>query len=88
MRDSDWKILDSLQRTGNITKTALILCLSQSAVTKRVQKMESDLGVRILERTSKGVALTPAGEYLAGKAAEHRAFMERIRKDLGEMPDL
>ena len=88
MRDSDWKILDSLQRTGNITKTAMSLCLSQSAVTKRVQMMESELNVRILIRTSKGVALTPAGEYLAGKAAEHRAFMERIRKDLGEMPDL
>lgn len=88
MRDSDWEILDSLKRTGNITKTARILCLSQSAVTKRVQKMESYLNVRIMERTSKGVFLTPAGQYLAGKAGEHMEFMERVRRDLEEMPDL
>ncbi|MBQ3975565.1 MAG: LysR family transcriptional regulator [Lachnospiraceae bacterium] len=88
MRDSDWKILDSLQRTGNITKTAMSLCLSQSAVTKRVQMMESELNVRILIRTSKGVFLTPAGQYLAGKAGEHMDFMEKVRRDLREMPDL
>ncbi len=43
------------------------LGLSTSATSKAVQRLESDLGVKLLQRTTRTVSLTPEGErYLAG----------------------
>jgi LysR family transcriptional regulator, benzoate and cis,cis-muconate-responsive activator of ben and cat genes len=40
------------------------LNLDQSALTRRIQKLEQQLGFRLLERTTREVALTPAGRSL------------------------
>lgn len=40
------------------------LTIAQPALSKTVQRLESRLGVKLLERTSRHVALTPAGEAL------------------------
>jgi DNA-binding transcriptional LysR family regulator len=40
------------------------LNLDQSALTRRIQKLEQQLGFKLLERTTREVALTPAGRSL------------------------
>ncbi|GEB48168.1 LysR family transcriptional regulator [Streptomyces cacaoi] len=45
-------------------RAAARLALAQPALSKTVRRMESRLGVRLLERSSRRVALTPAGEAL------------------------
>lgn len=42
-------------------RTAERLHLDQSALSRRIQKLESTLGIRLLERTTREVALTQAG---------------------------
>lgn len=44
------------------------LSIAQPAVTRAVQLLESELGYRLLERSTRRVSLTPAGEYLRGQA--------------------
>lgn len=45
----------------NFRRTAERLGLDQSALSRRIQRLESTLGIRLLERTTREVALTQAG---------------------------
>src|SRR6185503_9474339 len=53
---------------GSLRRAADRLHISQSAITRRIQLLEHDLGGRILERTSAGVRPTSGGHALAQKA--------------------
>ena len=49
---------------GSMSQAALDLHLSQSALSETLRKLEVELGVELLERSSRGVAPTPAGDAL------------------------
>lgn len=68
MRDYDWKIITTLSKTHSITKAAELLYMSQPALTKRIQIIEDNLGIKIVTRSQKGCEFTPEGEYVAEKA--------------------
>jgi len=60
---------------GSVSRAALELHLSQSALSEALRKLELELGVQLLERSSRGVAPTPAGDALVPEA---RAAVERF----------
>ena len=82
MKDSDWEILYKLYETPNMTKVADMLYISQPSLTKRVKNMEKEFGVKIINRTSKGVKFTSEGEYLAKKAKEYMEFIKNVKEGL------
>ena len=45
----------------SFTAAAQVLGLSKSAVSERVTALEEQLGARLLQRTTRRLALTPAG---------------------------
>ena len=49
---------------GSFTKAAREIFISSNAVIKRVNKLESTVGVKLLERSPKGVQVTRAGKKL------------------------
>src|SRR5215469_3623945 len=51
------------------TKAAEVAGLTQSAITRQIQKVETSLGVKLFERTTRQVRLTPAGEFLYREGA-------------------
>lgn len=53
----------------SFTKAAQAAGLTQSAVTRQVQGMETSLGLELFERTTRTVELTPAGRALWREAA-------------------
>src|SRR5438309_7240295 len=53
----------------SFTKAAEIAGLTQSAITRQMQGVENSLGIQLLERTTRSVRVTPAGEYLNREAA-------------------
>ncbi len=55
---------------GSVSQAALDLHLSQSALSEALRKLEIELGVELLERSSRGVATTTAGEVLVTEARE------------------
>lgn len=57
---------------GSFRRAAERLHVSQPPLSVAVQKLESDIGVQLLERSPHGVRLTPAGE----------AFLEEARRTL------
>lgn len=64
----------------NFRRAARVLSLAQPALTAQIQKLESDLGVKLFERTTRSVQLTQAGTILLAQARgllEHSASVEK-----------
>lgn len=51
----------AVSETASVAAAARMINIAQSAVTKSVQELEESLGVRLFERTSKGMTLTRDG---------------------------
>lgn len=60
------------------------LRIVQSAVSQQIARLERELGVRLLDRTSRRVRLTPAGERVLLAARETLAAAARVRVVAGE----
>lgn len=82
MKDTDWQILHELYRFRNITKAASALYMTQPALTKRLQVMETEFDIQIVMRGKYGVIFTQAGEYLAKCAEKQVRFMEEVSHKL------
>lgn len=54
--------------TGGVTRAAALLHLTQSAVSMQVKRLEEALGAQLLDRTGRGVTLTPEGEKVLAYA--------------------
>ena len=70
---------------GNFTKAAAQLHIAQSALSRRIRKLEESFGVDLLRRTTKGVVLTPAGAMLYEKARRWEQEVEATRREVGGM---
>jgi len=57
-------------RRMSITQAADDLCLTQSAVSRQIQALEEQVGVKLFRRKQRGVAFTEEGERLF-RAADH-----------------
>ena len=55
----------AIARTGNITKAAQLLHISQPSLSNQIISLEKQLGIPLLERRRKRVYLTDAGQYFA-----------------------
>lgn len=65
-------------RQGSIRKTADLLNVSASSISRQVQKLEHAHGVMLIQRHSQGVKLTPEGEIVAGFLESQVREMERL----------
>ena len=77
----------------HMTRAAEALHIAQPALTKSVQRLESELGVPLIARKGRGIALTPYGQRLAVKPVVavhpvriHQQVIRRMRRvaDAGE----
>jgi DNA-binding transcriptional LysR family regulator len=70
MTDFDLRDLDAfvaVARTRNFRRAALESRVSVSSLSQRLREMEERLGVRLMNRTTRSVALTEAGELLLAR---------------------
>jgi DNA-binding transcriptional LysR family regulator len=80
-----FKHLDTLRlfveaaQHGSLTEAALALNMTKGAISYQIKVLEADLGVRVFDRTPRGVVLTAAGQQLLAKARPHfHAIEEEI----------
>ena len=57
-------IFNCVSETGNISRAAKQLFISQPAVSKSIQSLEENLGISLFIRSSRGVKLTDEGKLL------------------------
>lgn len=60
--------LVTVAESGGVTRAAMALNLTQSAVSMQLKRLEGALGVDLIDRSGRGVALTPAGEQVVSYA--------------------
>ncbi|AWB34371.1 LysR family transcriptional regulator [Orrella marina] len=61
-------ILYEIECQGSLTAAANALCLTQSALSHSIRKLESQLGTPLWTKDGRGLRLTQSGQYLLGVA--------------------
>jgi LysR family transcriptional activator of glutamate synthase operon len=69
-------------RRRHFTRAAEALRVSQPSLSQQVRALERELGVDLLERTSRRVSLTPAGEALLARAERILAETEDAEAEM------
>ncbi len=80
MNLSQLEVLVAIADTGSLTEAAELVSLTQSAVSYSLSKLESELGVRLLERGRQGVIITHIGEEVLQYARGILSQIEVIRQ--------
>jgi len=75
-------------RTGSIRRAAERLNLTPSAVNRRIQDLETELGALLFERRPRGVKLTSAGEMFIRYARSQIADAERMKSQVEDLGGL
>ncbi len=57
-------------RLGSLNKAAQNLIIAQPNLSRSIKELEGDLGIKIFDRSSKGMVLTPEGEEFISYAKE------------------
>jgi DNA-binding transcriptional LysR family regulator len=64
MKLHDLRILMAVVQAGSMNKAAVLLNMTQSAVSRSIAELERTLGVRLLDRTARGVEPTEYGRAM------------------------
>lgn len=87
------RMISALVETGNMTRAADKLCITQSALSQQLKDIETKLGTDLFFRTRKKMIITDAGRQLQSTAVEVLESVDLVeraisRKTLGERGEL
>ena len=69
------RVFVAVTQQGSFSQAGQVIGLSQSAVSHSIKELEGEMGIRLLDRTTREVLLTEAGEQLASR-------LERLLEEL------
>ena len=76
------RVVLAVAEAGSISAGSHRLGLALAAASARISALESELGVRVFERSPRGVQLTAAGRRLVQRGAEVLADADRLAAEL------
>jgi len=82
---NDWddiRFVLALSRAGSLKEAAQTLGVNQSTVYRRIQQCESELGVKLFDRSTQGHELTPAGMKMLSFAERTEEGIEVLVTEL------
>jgi LysR family transcriptional regulator, transcription activator of glutamate synthase operon len=82
------RYLDAVARRRSFTQAARELYIAQSALSQQVGRLERELGVELLHRTTRRVEVTEAGELFLARARRALAEVDGVRADLDALQGL
>ncbi len=74
--------LREVAQHGNLTRAATAMQVSKSTISKHISELESQVGVRLLQRNTRVVLVTDAGQHLLKRSAALVALANRIQSEL------
>ncbi len=72
----------ALLEYGNFRLAAESICLSQSALSRRIEKLEAALGTKLFDRTTRRVTLTLYGQTFADRCGQLLVDVESMLSDI------
>ena len=96
LNDADQELFDirrlallvEVVEQGSITAAAELMMYTPSAVSQQLRKLEQEVGQPLLNRRSRGVVPTEAGQILAGHARKIIGQMRAAQSDLDQIAGL
>jgi LysR family transcriptional activator of glutamate synthase operon len=82
------RYLAAVARHGSFTLAAQELHVAQPAVSQQVRRLERELGVELLSRTTRRVLVTEAGEIALARAGRILADADALRAEIDELHGL
>lgn len=79
------RYVDAVARAGSIRKAADDLAITASALNRRIQDFEAEIGTPVFERLPRGVRLNAAGELVVRHARAQIADTERLRSQIADL---
>jgi LysR family transcriptional activator of glutamate synthase operon len=79
---------EAVVRYGGFSHASKQLLIAQPAVSAQVRRLESELGLALLQRTTRRVALTDAGEIFLGHVRAVLRQLDQARAEVGELADV
>lgn len=65
----------------NFTRAAAEVHIAQPPLSRQISNLEGEIGAKLLERSQRGLKLTPAGVFLVERASEILERVERTKRD-------
>jgi DNA-binding transcriptional LysR family regulator len=82
------RYLEAIVRHQHFTRAADELHVAQSALSHQIQGLERELGIELLQRTTRSVAPTEAGALVAARARSVMAEIDALRAEVDELRGL
>ena len=73
--------------TSNFSRAALHLGVAQPIVTRKIRRLEDELGVQLFVRSNRGCELTHEGQLLATKAAGILLQLAQLKEEVSNSSD-
>lgn len=82
MKEQDCNLLITIDEEKNITKAAQRLFISQPTVTYRLQQLEQEYDIKIINREGNKFSFTPEGEYLLDFSKKQLIELSKMKDHL------
>lgn len=76
------RLLREIAVHGGVTKAARSLRVSPASISQQVTRLEHDYSVKLLEKSGRGVRLTPVANQLVGHAEQLLSILELAEADI------
>ena len=87
MKLEDMQLFILVVETGSFTKAADYCHMPKSTISRRISHLERDLDTRLLQRTTRSLNMTEAGELFYQRALSILEQVEETEKELSEDQD-
>ena len=81
------RVFQSVAQTRNFSRTGETIGLTQPAVSRAIAELERELGLRLLDRTTREVELTEAGRSLAARLDRALDELDATLSDVAGLAD-
>src|SRR5437660_4253898 len=85
MELSQLRYLVTLAEERHFTRAAAREHIAQPALSQQIRRLEDEVGLALVERTTRRVAITEAGELLVARARRILAELEAANAELGAL---
>lgn len=82
MNLNDLSLFIRVVETGSFTAAAESLNVQKSTISRRIAQLEDTLGIRLIQRTTRKLKLTPEGEELFSRAQPLVDDLEAVQDDI------
>lgn len=82
------EVLVTVARERSFSRAAEVLNRTQPAISQAIRRLESEIGEKLFDRSSKDGTLTFAGEVLLGHAKQMLNLRQHAQQAISEMRDL